>query len=337
MSRIRMLEPNVVFNVSTRTVDRCFLLSPNHHADMPLLHRDCPREAFDSRNDIVPVPSTINIVGSAVGRAMEKAPINLHAFESNSNHIHQLVSANEENLENIVTFERNANSLIARGMNKILKREGHFFGGRYRAEACVDDKSAEQKLFYALTNVVKDGLVEKVSQSPFFSTFKHQANGEPLRYWYIDYEGYWAAGGDSNPKIRPKDFIKWVKVETTPLPAWEHMPEHRQQSRIRQGVREIEKTVAEERKRDDRKVMGVPALFERDPRSRAEKPNDSGPQPLCHSSTKEGYYAYREKYREFRDAFIKASWDFRNGFWERQFLTGSFRPPLIRLCNNDEL
>ena len=67
-------------------------------------------------------------------------------------------------------------------------------------EACVDDERAERKLFYSLTNVVKDGLVEKVSQSPFFSTFKHQANGKPLRYWYIDYEGYWEAGGDTNPR-----------------------------------------------------------------------------------------------------------------------------------------
>ena len=202
-----------------------------------------------------------------------------------------------------------------------------------------------------------------------FSTFKHQASGKPLRYWFIDYEGYWAAGGDSNPKIRPKDFIKWVNVETTPLPAWEPLPEHRRQSRIRQGVREIEQFVAEERKRDDRKVIGVQVLFERDPRSRSDAPNDSGPQlaavavqagadeirggaqvqpsrrarasersqPLCHSSTKEGYLAYREKYRAFRDEYIKASNDYRQGMWEREFPTGSFRPPLIRLCTNDEM
>ena len=303
MGRIRMLEPNVVYNVSTRAVDRCFLLSPNHHPDMPLLHRGCPREALDPSNDIMPVPSTINVVGSAVGRALQKAPINIHAFESNSNHIHQIISADEEHMANLVPFERNANSLIARGMNKILEREGAFFSGRYRMEACVDDEKAQQKLFYSLTNVVKDGLVEKVSQSPFFSTFKHQATGKTLRYWYIDYEGYWAAGGDSNTKIRLKDFLKWVNIETTPLPAWEPLPEHRRQSRIRQGVREIEQSVAEERKRDDRKVIGVQVLFERDPRSRSDAPNDSGPQPLCHSSTKEGYLAYRAKYRAFRDEY----------------------------------
>ena len=194
MGRIRMLEPEVVFNITTRTVDRQFLLSPNHHPDMPLLHRGCPREAFDLRNDITPVPSTINVIGAAVGRALEKAPVRLHLFESNSNHIHQLISAPGEDLENIVKFERNANSLIARGVNDILIRDGHLFAGRYRAEACVDDAAAEQKLFYGLTNVVKDGLVEKVSQSPFFSTFKHQAAGKELRYWYIDFAAFWAAG-----------------------------------------------------------------------------------------------------------------------------------------------
>ena len=141
MSRIRMMESNVVFNVSTRTVDRCFLLSPNHHLDMPLLHQGCPREALDLSNDITPVPSTINVVGSAVGRALLKAPINLHAFESNSNHIHQIISADEEQLANLVHFERNANSLIARGdeqdpqsLGRFLRRSPPNGGVRRRRE-----------------------------------------------------------------------------------------------------------------------------------------------------------------------------------------------------------
>ena len=221
-------------------------------------------------------------------------------------------------------------------MNDILRRDGHLFAGRYRAEACVDGAAAEQKLFYGLTNVVKDGLVEKVSQSPFFSTFKHQAAGEELRYWYIDLAAFWAAGGESNRRIRKKDFIKWVTVETSPLPSWEPMAEHRRQSRIRNGVREIEEAMAKERGREEKAVIGVPALFERDPRSRAEAPNDAGPQPLCHASTREGYFSYREKYREFRRAYAEASEHYRDGFWERVFPSGSFRPPLIRLCNNDE-
>ncbi len=367
-SRIRMFEPEVVYNISFGTVDRQFLFSPNHREDNPLLHSSCPANAFDLANDITPVPSTINIIGSSIGRALKANPVWLHACESNSNHLHEEVSADTEHLGNIAKFEQHANSLIARGMNKILEREGHLFSSRYRMEACVSDEPAEQKLFYALTNVVKDGLVEKVSQSPFFSTFKHQAHGEILEYWYIDWEGYWEAGGDRNKQLRPKDFLKWVTVETTPLPAWMDLSENQHRTRIRKGVREIEEEQAEKRRVDKRAVIGVSALFERDPRDRPKNPrktegqlaavavrNEADPvrgvtqvrpsrraslrrsQPLCHASTPEESLSYREKWNNFRNEFIKASLDFRNGYWKREFPLGCYRPPTIRLYSNDEL
>ena len=336
-SRMRMFEPEVVYNVSFGTVDRQFLFSPNHREDNPLLHHSCPANALDPANDIIPVPSTINIIGSSIGRALKAHPVRLHACESNSNHLHKGISADAEHLENIAKFEQHANSLIARGLNKILEREGHLLGARYRMEACVSDEPAEQKLFYALTNVVKDGLVEKVSQSPFFSTFKHQAYGESLEYWYIDWEGYWEAGGDRNKQLRPKNFLKWVTVETTPLPAWMDLSEHQRQTRVRKGVREIEEKEAAKRRADNRTVIGVSALFERDPRDRPGNPRKSGGQPLCHASTREDFLSYREKWNDFRNEFIKASWDFRNGYWEREFPPGCYHPPLIRMCSTDEL
>ena len=331
MSRIRMFEAGAVYHVTSKTVDDRFLFSPNHRPDMPLLHRDCPRDALDPSNDILPVPSTLNVIGASVGRALEESPVRLHAFESNSNHIHQVFSAGAEHLENIVHFERRVNSLIARGVNKQLARKGHVFGGRYRMESCEDDESAEQKLFYALANPVKDGLVAKVSQSPFFSTYRALAVGETLKHWYIDWEAFWEAGGERNRRLRPKDFIRWVSVELSPLPSWEEMPEHRRQTRVRREVSEIER----ESERDS--VIGVRALLEQDPRDRSEVPADSGPQPLCHAASKEAYLAYRDRYREFCREYAAASLDYRNGMWERQFPSGSFRPPLIRLCSNDEL
>ncbi len=56
-----------------------------------------------------------------------------------------------------------------------------------RLHPWFDDKAAEQKLIYALTNPVKDNLIETVSQSPFFSMYHHQAFGDELRFWYLDY------------------------------------------------------------------------------------------------------------------------------------------------------
>ena len=397
-SRLRMFEPDVPFNITLNAVDGQFLFTPNHRCDNPLLHRSCPPNALDPSNDIIPIPSVINIIGSSIGRALARNPVRIHAFESNSNHIHALISADESNLENIAKFQCHVNSLIARGMEKLLRRKGHFFAGRYRMEACVDDESAEQKLFYALTNVVKDNLVEKVNETPFFSTFRYQSEGKIMKFWYIDWESYWDAGGKRSKKVKPKDFMRWVTVKTTPLPSWMKYTEKQRQTRIRKEVQRTEEACRCKREASGIRrygVMGVKALFARDPRGRAEERTDSGlrpvavivqsevnevrgaeqlqssrrasrserSQPLCHSSTREGYLSYRRKWNDFREEYRKASINYRLCFQTHNqssrtrvssstmlivdkvtieyfggaFPPGSFRPPIVRLCNGNGL
>ena len=60
-------------------------------------------------------------------------------------------------------------------------------------------------------------------------------------------------------------------------------------------------------------------------------PKKSGRAPLCHASTKEAAKEYEEKWKKFRDAFIEASADYRNGMLDREFPEGSYRPPLINV------
>ncbi len=195
-SRIRLFEPGIVYNVTHRTNDRAFLFRPNHNPKYPLLDASCPSNALDLSNDIIPVPSVINIIGSSIVRAMDAHPIDLYWCESSSNHRHDGTAAkSEDQLGEVAKFYQHSNSLIARQINKLWNRQGHVFGGPYRMEPCLDNEAAEQKLEYALTNVIKDQLVERVEHSPFFSTFDYLAHGKPLRYWWLDWAGYYAAGG----------------------------------------------------------------------------------------------------------------------------------------------
>ncbi|MCP4198369.1 MAG: hypothetical protein GY762_14560, partial [Proteobacteria bacterium] len=123
-ARIRLFESGVVYNAVSRTVDRTFLFSPNHRRDNPLLRYDCSPNALNPGNLILPKPSIINIIGSSIGRALKKHPINIHWFEGSINHNHPGFSANEHNLDNIPKFFQHANSLTARGVNNTWKREG---------------------------------------------------------------------------------------------------------------------------------------------------------------------------------------------------------------------
>ena len=334
---IRWIQPYQVYELTMRTVDRQFLFKPNHHPKNPLLADSCPLDALNMNNDIIPDSSIINTIGSAVGRALEKYPVQIHCFESNITHLHEKFSVNEEQRGNLPSFLRSTHSLIARGVNKTWEREGHLFAARSRFHPCLDDQSAEQKLIYAVTNTVKDNLVDTVAQSPFFSTYSHQAFGDDLRFWYIDYEAYWAAGGDRKQGHRLKNYLRWVTWECTPLPNHAGRTMHQRRTWLRQQVRDAEKSAREKRKSSGGSVIGKKRLFEEDPRNRPENPKKSSKEPLCHASDPELVKEYKKSWREFLDSFIPASADYRNGYFDREFPDGSFRPPLISIYSASAL
>ncbi len=329
-SRIRVFEPSTVYSVVIRCVDRQFLLKPDHDPRHPLLAGGCPVEAFDSDNDMTPDPSVINIVGAAAARAAELAPVQIHWLEANINHLQVGMSVTEEQLENIPDFFRDLLSSIAVKVNKKWGRDGHMWGGVYRATPCVDDPAAEQQLVYSVTNPVKDGLVDSALESPFFSTFRRMARGERLRFFRIDWEAYYEAGGCRKKSHRPKDYLRWMEIELAPLPGQEDWPDHKRQSWARAQVREVERATREDFRTTDRTAMGAKAQFRVDPRDRPRDPKHSGPQPVCHWSSQEARREYLRKWRETLREHRAASIDYRLGMWEREFPVGTFRPPLIK-------
>jgi hypothetical protein len=249
-------------------------------------------------------PSVINIIGASIGRALAKHPIPLNWFEVNVHHEHDgFTPGDDTERESIPHFFRDAHSLIAREINRLLDRENHVYGERYRAEPCLDGASAEQKLVYAMVNAVKDGQVERVSESPFFSTFRHLAFSEPLTFWYIDRTAWWKKGGP-RPGNQEKDHLKWVSFELAPLPGWLSMTVHQRQSRFRHLVREAEEIAAHDREVEGRTVVGVPALRRLDPRNRPSNPKRSGLQPLCHASDAA---TRKQCKRDWRSAFARVA------------------------------
>ena len=336
VNAIRILEPGVVYSVVQTTVDRTFSFAPNHDPAHPLLARGCPPEALDPVSPIVPVPSIINIVGAAAARALELSPVNLHALELSITHQHEEASAIGEDVGALPEFWRNFHSKVARDLNRLRGREGHLYAGPSRVTPCGDDESAFQQLIYALTNPVKDELVDRVRRSPFFSTYRAQAYGEELRFFDIEWERYWEAGGPFNRRLHPKQFMVWRTLEITPLPHLAEMPEHKRRTLVRKAVEAVEEKTAEELKREGRAFCPVTRHFELDPRDRPQTPRDSGRKPLVHASTRAEREAYRDKLREVMKAYVPASVAFRSGCFDVEFPPGTFRPPLTRpiACTN---
>ena len=336
-TRIRLWEPGYVYSAVSRTVDRAFLFKPNHSRDDHLLDARCHPEALRPDNDLLPAPSIIDIIGSSIARALRAHPVDLHWAESNINHIHFGIGLHSAHIEEASRFLQHANSLIAREVNKTWDREGHVFAGPARVEPCLDDEVVPHQMVYAVTNTVKDGLVETVGESPFFSTFRHLTRGDPLRFWYIDWNAWFDAGGPRTRTHRIKDYLEWVELELAPLPGLAEMAEHRRRTWIRRHVREVEEKARKEVASAGRTFMGVPALFAVAPRGRPSNPKRSGRQPLCHTTVPALYREYRKRHRDFMDEYRKASLDYRNGDFEREFPVGSFRPPLITVYTSSAL
>ncbi len=335
--RLRLWEPDKIYNVTSRCVDRIFAFKPNHHPKNILLRTDCSLDSLDLNNDLKPEPSAINIIGSSIGRALEKYPVPLYWFEGNISHNHNGLRPNADEPDNASKFMQCTNSLIARQVNKQWRRQGHLFTAPFRSEPILDDDALEEKLFYSLANPIKDNLIESVNHSPFFSTFRHLAYGDPLKFWYIDWQAWWTAGAAQNKKHCVKDYLKWTEFELTPLPAWQNWTVHQRQTRVRQRVREIEQQCAEERRYAEKTVFGVPALYNVDPRDRPKNLKTSGPQPLCHTANAALRRQFREQWRDFVSEYRKASLDFRSGYYEREFPEGSFRPPILKIYTSSSL
>jgi hypothetical protein len=336
-SRIRVVEPNLVYSATQRCNDRQFLFRPDHNARNPLLHIDCPVEALDPESPIIPVPSVINIIGASAARAQELHPLDLCWLEGNLNHLHDGVLPRPDQIENVAPFFRTFLSLVARGTNHALRRSNHVFGGRYRMQPCLDLPSAEQQLAYALSNAVKDDQVERVSESPFFSTYRHLAFGDQLEFWRIDWAGYWLAGGPRNKRHMPKDYLCWHKLEIAPLPGWENLTVHQRQTRVRMLVRDAEEEAADRRRSDGRIVVGVPRLYAVNPLDRPKTPSDSGPQPLCHASDPGARRDFKRRWRDLVREYRKASIEYRAGCHEREFPQGTYRPPITKIYMSSRL
>ena len=330
--QIRFFEAGVVYSVVQTVVDRAFMFAPNHaQGGHPLLAKGCPARSLQPGDARIPKASVINIVGAAAARALELAPVNLHALGCSINHSHAVISAKDGDIAAISEFLRVFHSAVARGVNALREREGHLFSGPPRITACANDAEALEQVLYALANPVKDGLVNSVKRTPFFSTYARQAQGKALEYWEIEWADFYAAGGRRNGKLQPKQFLKWRELEIAPLPHLRGMSEHRRRTLIRKSVAAVEEKTAREFKAADKKLGPVSRHFETDPRSRPKTPRESGPKPLVHASSVEEAEAYREKYLEVRRAHAAASIAFRRGELDVEFPAGTFRPPLIRL------
>ena len=301
----RLIQEDVVLATTQRTVDRQFLTKPS-----PLLR---------------------NLVGACAARAMRTHPVKLYWLDININHEHMGIApldGSSDSITHVIRFKQLFHSLFARELNRLLKREGALFSTPSQDTACLDNESVTKAFEYAVTNPVKDGLVDRTSHWQGFSSYRALAKGENTPYTYIDWTAWHDAGGEHSSKP-PETFTKTIYLRFTPLPGTEDMSPGEHQAQIRRRCRELEQKFREERTAERRTVASPKRLQKLDPRSRPEKPPKKRRKPLCRAASREKVAAYTEKFKDFVKAYRAASSAYRAGCADVVFPRGSFKPPLI--------
>lgn len=301
----RQIKTGVVCAQTQRTIDRQFLFKPD--------------------------PVTRNIIGASASRAQIKFPVLIYWLECNINH-EQLgiapIDDSQESLTNVVRFKQLFHRLIVEEINRYLKREGGMFSTPSRNVDCIDDESAQNQFEYALTNPVKDGLVDRIRHWGGFSSYGALASGSEVDFTWVDRTAWHHKGGERSRKP-PEAFTKTIRLEYTPLPGTEHLSPQQRQTMIRKRCREIEQSFREEREREGRNAMTHAAMEKVDHRDRPKTHPPKTRKPLCHCACPMKRKKYREDHREFLHAYRVASIVYRSGNYNVVFPTGSFKPPLI--------
>lgn len=301
----RCFKPNTVYEQTQRTVDRQFLFAP--------------------------INGVRNAFGAAAARAQKKHPVKLYWLEINSNHEHLgigAVSDSKEHLDNMVNFKRTYHRIVAEELNRLYDRSGAIFSTPARTTECLDDKSTEQQMFYALLNPVKDNLVKRVEHWKGFSSYSQIAKGKDEIYTYYDRTTY--NKQKLNKDAKPLGaFLKTIQLKFSKLPHLENKKDSQYQAGIRREVKTREQHFDKKRTTQQKSVLGTKKLAKTNPRHRPKNPKKSGQKPLCHCSCNDRSKAYADQMTKFYQQYIIASAVYRNGAYNTEFPYGSIKPPLM--------
>jgi len=272
-----------------------------------------------------PGPALNDIVQGILGRAQRRYETTISAFSALSSHFHLLLvvdSANEA-----ADFMRYTKSKLAREVNRLTGWRGPVFDRRYEMTVVTDEDAAQiERLKYVLSQSVKEGLVERVSQWPGVHCAKALIEGTPLVGHWFNRTLEFAA------RLRGEDVgpMRYATIETvtlSPIPCWAHLSPELYRARIAELVESIEAEASQARERAGGSVIGVEAILSRDPQHRPASLERS-PAPRVHAATKAARKAFYEIYAAFVSAFREASERLRRGDRSAPFPTGSFPPAL---------
>lgn len=258
------------------------------------------RRCLERRFFLRPDPEMVQAFTYCLAVAAKRTGVQIIFSAMMSNHHHTGIVDVEGRLPEFLEY---FHKFVAKCGNALRGRWESFWASEQAS--CVELVTPDDvlaKMTYAITNPVKDDLVERVADWPGLNCLRAIATQKPIRV--------------QRPKRFFRENTSLPKVETLSFsrpPGFEELAHTDWLLRLRESIRAIEKNAAEERKKSGRKVLGRAAILRQhwddSPKSREPRRNLS---PRVAATNKWARIealsrnkAFIEAYRIARDAFLR--------------------------------
>lgn len=252
---------------------------------------------------LLPRPSTNRLIRGWLARSLSRyRGIELYAFAFLSNHFHLLLRDTSGELPAFMGYFQRC---LARAVNEELDRgSAHVFAGPYDAVPVLTDADFEVKYAYVLTNAVKEDLVERAGDGPFFTSLQMSLDERPREFPLVNRtrRNDKSRGGRS---VSEKEVTERFALSLAVAPAWREWSIGRRQERIEGLVRANEVRHRRRRRAEGKSVLGSGRVLQHKPWMRArERP--SSPRLRVHSRNPERAKEYSASIRAIRAAYGEA-------------------------------
>lgn len=268
-----------------------------------------------------------------LAKLKERRRPKLYAFAIEGSHLHTVA---DFPLKNRADFCRDLNSGVAKAVRKYTPHYpgGSLWGRRYSVEYVPAAEDVEKQFFYTVLQPVQDGLVEKLSDYPFYNCFHDAVCGIERKFKLVNWTKYNSAKR-FNEELDIKDYVETYVLKYDRLPGYEDMGHHEYKVMMEKKLEEYRLKVIEERKSQGKKgFLGRAALLRTVPGRPAKSPKVStidSHRPRVLSVSNERRAAAKKWYFEMYFWYKEASRRYRAGEIGVQFPPGMYLPPSWQL------
>jgi REP element-mobilizing transposase RayT len=264
-----------------------------------------------------------------LAKLSERYNPDIYGFAIEGNHLHTLARFPHLNRAD---FMRDLNSGVACSVKRYTRNYpgGGLWARRFSAEVVPAAEDIERQFFYTALQPVKDGLVSKLSEYPFYNCFHDAACGIKRKIKYLDTAAYNAALRH-NPNTPKKDYITEYTLEYKRLPGYEHLSQKEYKDMMYKKLEIHRQEILAERARQGKTgFVGREALLKMTPGAPAKNSKSSHryshrPRVLCVCPERRAYFKsiYFSNYFRYKEASKR----FLAGEIDVEFPPNMYRPP----------